>query len=137
MEQTHGGVGPGLIAQLRALAELGLRSVTTRLRLAQAELQADKDRLFVQLIWTMLAIFLGVFGLFLGVIGLVLMAPQEWRPAIMVSVSALFILACIVIAWRLHQIRLTEPDLLTDTLEVLEQDANALVSPAAQHEAQS
>ena len=130
MEQTHGGAaGLGLMAQLQGLAELGLRSVNTRLRLAQAELQAEKERLFVQLIWTMLAVFLGVFGLFLGVIGLVLLAPESWRPGIMVGACVLSILACALIVRRLKAGRLTEPELLADTLDVLAQDAQALSSP--------
>lgn len=133
MEQTHGGTAPGLVAQLHALAELGLRSVNTRLRLAQAELKAEKDRLFMSLIWTIAAVFLGVFGLFLGVIGLILMAPENWRPGIMIGVCILSVLTCTAIVSRILRSSHNEPDVLTETLGVLEDDALALATSPASH----
>jgi uncharacterized membrane protein YqjE len=126
MEQAQGTAGLGLMAQLHALADLGLRSVNTRLRLAQAELQAEKDRLFARLIWTMAAVILGVCGLFLGVIGLIQMAPEDMRPMIMVGAGLAGVLGCLAIGWRVQRIRIADPHILAETLDVLEEDAKTL-----------
>lgn len=137
MEQAKVATGPGLGAQLKALADLGLRSVNTRLRLAQAELQAEKDRLFAQLIWTIAAVILGACGLFMGIIGLIQMAPENWRPMIMVATGVAGMAGCWAISWHVRRARLGDPHILAETLDVLEEDAKALTpSSAAQQPAQ-
>ncbi|MGC4060949.1 MAG: phage holin family protein [Aquabacterium sp.] len=133
MEQAQGTAGLGLIAQLRALADLGLRSVNTRLRLAQAELQAEKDRLFAQLIWMMAAVILGVCCLFLGVVGLIQMAPESWRPSIMVGTGLAGMAGCWAIGWRVRRARIADPHILAETLDVLEEDAKALTPSSTPH----
>jgi len=134
MEQASAANGPGLVTQLKALADLGLRSVNTRLRLAQAELQAEKDRLFAQLIWTIAAVVLGVCALFLGIFGLIQMAPEAWRPLIMVGTGLGGMAVCWAIVWRVRGARQTDPPVLAETLEVLEEDAKAFTPSSASHQ---
>jgi uncharacterized membrane protein YqjE len=134
MEQASAANGPGLVTQLKALADLGLRGVNTRLRLAQAELQAEKDRLFAQLIWTIAAVILGVCGLFLGIVGLIQMAPEAWRPLIMVGTGLAGVVGCWAIAWHVRRVRLADPHVLAETLEVLEEDAKAFTPSSASHQ---
>lgn len=117
---------PGLANGLRGLAATLVRSLKTRVELAQVELEQERHHLTRHLALLLLTVFFAAFGAFLVVIWLMLVLPEAWR-AMLAGGSALVFL--LVAGWALMGLRRDReerPALLGGFLDVLQGDIDAL-----------
>lgn len=108
--------------QISQLTELGVRAAHTRLQLLQAELGAEKARVFSQATSLLMAVFFGIFGLFLAVLCLIYLTPVAWKPVIAGGGAVIFLALCALYVQRIRSHSAHDPLVLTTLLSVLERD---------------
>ncbi|RZI82192.1 MAG: hypothetical protein EOP38_16730 [Rubrivivax sp.] len=120
------GTQPGLVSGLRGLAATLIRSLKTRVELAQVELEQERHHLIRHLALLLLTVFFTAFGAFLAVIWLMLVLPEEWRTLLAGGAALLFFLVAGAGLTGLLRGRNERPALLGGFLEVLQGDVDAL-----------
>ena len=117
---------PGLVGGLRGLAATLIRSLKTRIELAQVELEQERHHLIRHLALLLLTVFFAAFGAFLAVIWLMLALPEESRTMLAGGAALVFFLVAGVGLMGLLRGRHERPVLLGGFLDVLKGDVDAL-----------
>lgn len=117
---------PGLLDTVQGIASTTVRAVQTRLQLAAVEIEAERDRLLQRMTLLLMALFFGAFGLLLGVLWIVMSVDEGYRTVALGAVALLFLLAAAISWWLLRSTALAGKGFMSDTLEVLADDAQAL-----------
>ena len=120
------GTQPGLVSGLRGLAATLVRSLKTRVELAQVELEQERHHLFRHLALLLITVFFAAFGAFLAVIWLMLVLPQEWRTLLAGGAALVFLLVAAAGLTGLLRGREERLPLLGGFLDVLQGDVDAL-----------
>jgi uncharacterized membrane protein YqjE len=121
---TH--AGPGLLDTLQGIAATTMRAMQTRLQLAAVDLEAERDRLLQRMTFLLMALFFGAFGLLLGVLWIVMSVDEDYRTIALGAVALLFLLAGASSWWLMRSGAVAGKGFMSDTLEVLADDAQAL-----------
>jgi uncharacterized membrane protein YqjE len=112
----------GILASLRRLVDTALSTVQNRIELFALELQEEKSWLISTLLWAAAMIFFCGLAIILVVATVVYLAPESWRPWILVGVAAIFIwLAISSIAGFWRSLRDKRPP-LSDSIGELKKD---------------
>jgi len=119
-------IQPGLVHGVRGLAATLLRSLKTRVELAQVELEQERHHLLRHVALLLLAVFFAALGALLLVVWLMLMLPEEWRSSLAGGAALAFLLVAGLSLFRLLRDRQERPALLGGFVEVLQGDVDAL-----------
>ncbi len=112
----------GVFASLRRIADTALSTIQNRVDLFALELQEEKSWLISTLLWAAAMIFFCGLAIILVIATLVYLAPESWRPWILVGVAVVFVwLAINSIAGFRRSLRDKRPP-LSDTMGELKKD---------------
>lgn len=116
----------GLLGSLRSLLATLIAIGHTRLELLSTEIQEEVERVSSLLLWSMIAVLLGMLGLLLVAMGIVLWVdgPNRWIAA--GTIAALFFAACIAAGWIARSRMMLKPRPFAATLSELAQDRDML-----------
>lgn len=117
---------PGLVHGMRGLAATLMRSLKTRVELAQVELEQERHHLIRHLALLLLTVFFAAFGALLAVVWLMLVLPEEWRTLLAGGAALVFLLIAGMGLLGLLRDRQERPALLGGFLDVLKGDIDAL-----------
>lgn len=117
---------PGLIDGLRGLSATLVRSLKTRVELAQVEFEQERQHLTRDLSLVLLTVFFLAFGAFLTVIWLMLVLPEEWRASLAGGSALVFLLVAGAGLLSLLRDREKRPALLGGLVTVMQGDIDAL-----------
>lgn len=118
----------GLLQGVRGLAATLMRSLKTRVELAQVELEQERHHLIRHLALLLLTVFFAAFGAVLVVVWLVLLLPEEWHTSLAGGAALVFLLIAGVSMLGLLRDRQERPALLGGFVEVLKGDIDALAA---------
>jgi uncharacterized membrane protein YqjE len=112
----------GIFASLRRLADTALSTVQNRVELFALELQEEKSWLISTLLWAAAMIFFCGLAIILVVGTVVYLAPESWRPWILLGVAAVFVWLAInsIVGFR-RSLRDKRPP-LSDSIGELKKD---------------
>lgn len=116
----------GLFGSLRGFLATLLGLAHTRLALASAEFEEAVERLAEMLLWSAVALTLGVLALLLLALTVVIAFWDEHRLLAAGAVTLIGFLAAGAAAWRVRALTAERPRLLTDTLAELQRDIEVL-----------
>jgi uncharacterized membrane protein YqjE len=118
----------GLLDSLRGVADTGLDFVQTRIQLFSVDLEQEMLRAGSLVMQAVAAVLLAIFAItFIG-IALVVVFWDSHRELVAILVAGFFVLLAAVVAIRLKRALAARPRPFNSTLEVLEQDRDALRS---------
>ncbi len=119
-------VPPGMMGSARAVLAVLVEIGQTRLQLACTEIEEERLRLAQMLIAATLALFFFGIALVLATMGLVILFWDDHRLLTLGLLSAGFVAAGVVMAWRWRQRAQAKPELLASTLAELRRDRDLL-----------
>lgn len=126
---------PGLFDGLREAAQLVVADVIdigrTRLELATLELEQERLRLARLWMGAAVTLFLLFVGVVLAAAWIVLLCPPAWQATALGGLTALFLGAAALAAWRWKAEAERRPPLLHGTLAELREDEKALRGESA------
>ena len=120
-----GQSGQGWSASIQRIARTLLAIVHNRLELLLVEVQEERLRLFETFLLAALAMVLGVMALVMVTFTLVILLWDQWRVAVLVSLSVLYVAATLAVYWRLRQ-RMRGGPSFSATLGELHKDKSCL-----------
>ena len=121
--------GPaGFVSSLRSLCEGLLASVQDRLELVSIELREEKCRLIQTFFWLSAIVFLGMMAVVFGSLTLVYLFWDSARLAVLGGLTALYVIALVVmiVGFRRHLAR--QPDPFASTQQELSEDRACILN---------
>jgi uncharacterized membrane protein YqjE len=112
---------PGLLETIRRLRAVILAIINNRLELLVLELQQERNRLFQALLLLALIVASGFFTVVLAVAAIIILTWDEFGVWGVVVMCGLFLIATLLLGWRLV-VRLKNWPLLPGTLAELKKD---------------
>jgi uncharacterized membrane protein YqjE len=116
----------GLLDSLRRLVDTGLGLAQGRLELLSVELQQEKHRFVELLVWTFLAVALGLVAVIVVSFTIVVLFWESARVPVLVVLGALYIAATIWAISRLRRLLRSGRRPLHDTIEEFKKDRACL-----------
>lgn len=108
-----------LLAQIIELVQIRLELITT-------ELAGEVQRAVRMLVWAFVALLFGALGLLLGAVTLIIALWEESRVMASVLVTTGFLGVAAIAVWNVWRGIYARPRLLSDTLDELRRDRDAL-----------
>lgn len=136
---SHEGVPPEelppkLIPTLRSLASTAGSLIHTRLALAGVELEEEVQRLIGAAALALVALLLVSLALVVGTFTIVLAVAPEYRVATMAGITAVYVIAAVILLLRVKGIFTNRPPIFAATLAELEKDKETLSQMARAHD---
>jgi uncharacterized membrane protein YqjE len=107
---------------LAGLVSLG----RTRFELFSTELREELARLTAALLGGLAVLVLAALGLAFGSVALVLAVSEQHRLVTVCAIAAVFIVAAVILAWRLLRLAQMKPPAFESTLAELARDYDAI-----------